>query len=151
MSGRVTSIKDGCIVFKNEGDARQWVLIGETKGLTAGTAYVVQGVAMDSMDVNCTTALPFHVTDATARKTENPGPLPPSTGTGQTTSLTGTVSDGVEAGCRVLKSDQGTFVLIGSLPLPNGKVTVTGTLSINQMSTCQQGTLFEVRTVRPAG
>ena len=140
------------MVFKSDRDARQWILIGETKALTVGTAYVIQGVAMDSMDPGCSQALPFHVTDATPRMTDNPGPLPPSTGpgTGTTTSLTGTVSNGVEPGCRVLKSDQGTFVLIGSLPVPNGRVTVTGTRSINQISTCQQGQLFEVHTVPPA-
>lgn len=152
MVGRVTSVEDGCIVFKNDRDAHQWVLIGETTSLTPGAAYEIQGVAMDSMDTRCPAALPFQVTDATPRMNDNPGPLPPSTspGTGTTTSLTGTVSNGVEPGCRVLKSEQGNFVLVGSIPVPNGRVTVTGTRSIDQISTCQQGLLFEVHTVTPA-
>ncbi|WP_353952162.1 hypothetical protein V6K52_01580 [Knoellia sp. S7-12] len=150
MSGRVTSIKDGCIVFKNDRDARQWVLVGETKGLAAGTAYVIQGVAMDTMEPNCSDALPFHVNDAEVRMEEDPVPLPTSSKAGQVMTLTGTVSDGVEAGCRVIQSDQGMFVLIGQIPIPDGRVTVTGTTETNQMSTCQQGPLFEVRSVAMA-
>ena len=45
MSGRVTSIKDGCIVFKNDRDAHQWVLIGETKNLTAYASRVGAQIA----------------------------------------------------------------------------------------------------------
>ncbi|MEO7269584.1 MAG: hypothetical protein ABIW49_10315 [Knoellia sp.] len=150
LSGRVTSIKDGCIVFKNEQDAHRWVLIGETKNLTAGTAYVIQGVAMDSMDANCSDALPFQVNDATVRMEEDPVPLPSSSQAGQVMTLTGTVSDGVEAGCRVMQSDQGTFVLIGAVTVPNGRVTVTGTRSTQLMSYCQQGPLFEVHTAKAA-
>jgi hypothetical protein len=150
MSGRVTSVKGGCIVFKNDRDAGRWVLIGETKGLTAGTAYVIQGVAMDSMDANCSDALPFQVNDATVRMEEDPVPLPSSSQPGQVMTLTGTVSDGVETGCRVLQSDQGTFVLIGAVPVPDGRVTVTGTRSTNMMSICQQGPLFEVHTAKSA-
>lgn len=150
MSGRVTSVKDGCIVFKTDQDARRWVLVGETKRLTAGTAYVIQGVAMDSMDPNCSDALPFHVNDAEVRMEDDPVPVPSSSKAGQVMTLTGTVSDGVEAGCRVIASDQGTFVLIGSVTVPDGRVTVTGTRSTQMMSTCQQGPLFEVHSVKAA-
>lgn len=146
MSGRVTSIKNGCTVFKNDRDAHRWVLIGETKGLTAGTAYVIQGVAMDSMDPNCSEGLPFQVHDATPRE-DTSRPLPPSTP--GTTTLTGTVEDGVETGCRVIRTDEGTFVLIGSVEVPNGRVTVTGVHAPNRMSFCQQGPLFEVKSVTP--
>ena len=137
-------------MFKNDRDARQWVLIGETKGLTAGTAYIIQGVAMDSMDANCSDALPFQVNEATVRMEDDPVPLPTSSQAGRVMTLTGTVSDGVEAGCRIMQSDQGTFVLIGAVKVPDGRVTVTGTRSDNMMSTCQQGALFEVRSVAMA-
>lgn len=150
MSGRVTSIKDGCIVFKNDRDAHRWVLIGETKSLIGGTAYVIQGVAMDSLDPTCSDALPFHVTDVTVREEQESVPLPSGSSPGQAVTLTGTVADGVEAGCRVLTTDQGTFVLIGSVTVPNGRVTVTGQRSATTMSTCQQGPLFEVSKVSPA-
>jgi hypothetical protein len=150
MSGRVTSTKDGCIVFKNDRDARRFVLVGETKNLIAGTAYVIQGVAMDTLDPNCSDALPFHVNDATVREEQDPVPLPSSSLAGQVMTLTGTVSDGVEAGCRVLQSDQGTFVLIGAVKVPDGRVTVTGTRSTQMMSYCQQGPLFEVHSVKAA-
>lgn len=105
---------------------------------------------MDTLDPNCSDALPFHVNDATVREEQDPVPLPSSSQVGQVMTLTGTVSDGVEAGCRVLQSDQGTFVLIGAVKVPDGRVTVTGTRSTQMMSYCQQGPLFEVHSVKAA-
>jgi len=150
MTGRVTSVSDGCIVFKNERDARQWVLIGETKGLTAGTAYVIQGVAMDTMDPNCSNALPFHVSDASVRMEDDPVPLPTPSQPGQVMTLTGVVADGVEVGCRVLQTDAGSYVLVGPVTVPDGRVTVTGRPVDNIMTTCQQGQVFEVQSASPA-
>lgn len=131
-------------MFKNEQNAQQWVLTGETKSLAVGTAYVIQGVAMDSMDANCSDALPFYVNTAKVRMEDDPVPLPTSSQSGQVMTLTGTVSDGVEAGCRVIQSDQGTFVLVGPVAVPDGRVTVTGSPVDNVMTTCQQGQVFEV-------
>ena len=75
MSGRVTSTDGGCVVFKNDRDAHRWVLVGGPKSLTAGTAYVIQGVAMDAMDPACPQGLPFQVTDATeAQRDDQPVP-----------------------------------------------------------------------------
>ncbi len=149
MSGKVTSTDGGCIVFKNDRDAHRWVLIGETKNLTAGTAYVLQGVAMDSMDPSCAQGLPFHVSDTSPAGRDNaPVPLPPTSQPLQELTLVGTVLAGVEAGCRVLQTDGGTFVLVGELSVVDGtRVTVRGTQSDNVMSHCQQGPIIEVSSL----
>lgn len=154
MTGRVTSTEGGCVVFKSDRDARQWVLIGETEGLVAGTAYVVDGVAMDSMDPRCPQALPFHVTRAEQSDViEDPPVLPSATrGTGAVVRLTGLVTSGVEAGCRVLQTDEGTFVLTGAVTVQDGaRVTVTGVKRLDQASTCQQGPILEVLTMTREG
>jgi hypothetical protein len=153
MTGQVTSIADGCTVFKSDRDATQWVLIGETGTLRARTAYVVEGVAMDAMDPGCPQGLPFLVSKVTENEFVEDLPLPAPSGTsGQAMSLTGLVTSGVEAGCRVLQTDQGTFVLVGTVPVADGtRVTVQGVRRDDLMTTCQQGPAFEVRTVTPAG
>jgi hypothetical protein len=154
MTGRVTSIEGGCVVFKSDRDARQWVLVGETRALVAGTAYVVDGVAMDSMDPGCPQALPFHVTQAVRSDfVEDLSPVPSSTkAAGSVVRLTGLVTSGVEAGCRVLQTDEGTFVLTGTVSVQDGtRVTVSGVKRLDQASTCQQGPVLEVLTITPAG
>lgn len=136
MTGTVTGIKDGCTVFKDDRSGHQWVLIGEAKGLASGTAYTVSGVAMDAMDPNCSQGLPFHVTEAT--------PVAQDDGI----ELTGTLEAGVEAGCRILRSETGTYVLSGTVePADGTKVTVRGTKSDNVVSHCQQGEVIEVQSV----
>lgn len=150
MTGRVTTIEGGCVVFKNDRDARQWVLVGETRDIVADTAYVIDGVAMDSMDPRCPQALPFHVTKATEGDfIEDLTPLPSATKvTGSVLTLTGLVTPGVEPGCRVIQTDQGSFVLVGPVAVPDGRVEVTGMHRDDLLSTCQQGTSFEVHTVK---
>ena len=142
------------MVFKSDRDARQWVLIGETRGIVAGTAYVVDGVAMDSMDPRCPQALPFHVTKAAQSDyVEELTPFPTGTkAAGAVVRLTGLVTSGVEAGCRVLQTDEGTFVLTGTVSAPDGtRVTVNGVKRLDQASTCQQGPVLEVLSITPAG
>ncbi|WP_035949480.1 hypothetical protein [Knoellia flava] len=151
MSGRVTSTAGGCTVFKNDRDATVWVLIGETGTLRAGTAYRVEGVAMDAMDPACPQGLPFQVTRAIeVGFAEDLPVLPPPRPSGQTETLTGVVSAGVEAGCRVLQTDGGAFVLVGTVRVPEGRpVSVRGVRRDDVMTTCQQGPVFEVQTVLP--
>ena len=153
MSGRVTSTDGGCVVFKNDRDAHRWVLIGGPQSLTAGTAYVIQGVAMDAMDPACPQGLPFQVSEATpAERDDRPIPLPSTSTAGKPVTLTGVVTAGVEAGCRVLRTDDGTFTLIGEVRVADGtRVTVRGTRSDNLRSTCMQGPVLEVATLTPAG
>lgn len=152
MAGRVSSTDAGCVVFTNNRDGHRWVLVGETKALDAGTAYVLQGVAMDSVDPRCPQGLPFHVNESVPGELEDLRPLPPSTPPGQAMTLTGVVTSGVEAGCRVLQTDRGTFVLMGTVPVPDGsRVTVEGVRRDDVMSTCQQGPSFEVVSVTEGG
>jgi hypothetical protein len=71
---------------------------------------------------------------------------------GTPTKLTGTISAGVEANCFVLTDDSGAVVanLIGVDPsaAPVGtKVVVSGKFEPDLMTTCQQGTPFEVAVI----
>ena len=150
MNGRVTSTEGGCIVFKDDRSATTWVLVGETGTLRAGTAYRVEGVAMDAVDPACPQGLPFQVTRAIESGFVEDLPLPTPPVAGQTETLTGVVSAGVEAGCRVLQTDRGVFVLVGTVTVPEGQpVSVRGVRRDDLMTTCQQGPAFEVQTVLP--
>jgi hypothetical protein len=74
---------------------------------------------------------------------------PPSDRSGLVT-LTGEVFAGVEAGCVLLATDSGDYLLIGSAAesLGTGQtVTVRGVVRANLATTCQQGTPFEVSEV----
>lgn len=73
----------------------------------------------------------------------------PTDRAGQAT-LTGEVIAGVEAGCRVLQTGSGDYLLIGetATQLQVGRtVTVRGTVRADLATTCQQGTPFEVTEV----
>ncbi|MEU9505023.1 hypothetical protein AB0D32_01920 [Micromonospora sp. NPDC048170] len=79
---------------------------------------------------------------------------PPSKGTGGPTSppaggttLTGTVTSGVEPNCLLLDN----YLLVGGprdVLTPGVKVTVTGRVQRDLLTTCQQGTPFLVETAR---
>ncbi|MBQ1074549.1 hypothetical protein KBX06_15440 [Micromonospora sp. C31] len=73
------------------------------------------------------------------------GPTKPPAGG---TTLTGTVTSGVEPNCLLLDS----YLLVGGprdLLKPGTKVTVTGKVQRDLLTTCQQGTPFLVETARP--
>ncbi|MEU6073112.1 hypothetical protein [Micromonospora sp. NPDC047074] len=84
------------------------------------------------------------------------GPVvpPPTKGSGGPTSppaggttLTGTVTSGVEPNCLLLDN----YLLVGGprdVLAPGTKVTVTGRVQRDLMTTCQQGTPFLVETAR---
>ncbi|MBM0231969.1 hypothetical protein JNW91_08900 [Micromonospora sp. STR1_7] len=68
---------------------------------------------------------------------------------GASTSLTGTVTSGVEPNCLLLDG----YLLLGGprdVLRAGAKVTVTGRVEPGLMTTCQQGTPFQVETARPA-
>ncbi len=73
-------------------------------------------------------------------------------GPGQVT-IRGQLRDGVEAGCRVLATDDGkTYLLVGgdrSALAGAARVEVVGQPVPDLMTTCQQGTPFQVASVRP--
>jgi hypothetical protein len=71
--------------------------------------------------------------------------------------ITGHVEDGVEAGCRVIRTLSGpTYTLLltpalqRQIELAADPVTLRGRLRPGLMTTCQQGTPFEVSAVVPA-
>ncbi|WP_412541957.1 hypothetical protein R8Z50_05285 [Longispora sp. K20-0274] len=67
--------------------------------------------------------------------------------------VTGTVEDGVEQGCTVLRTPVGVFLLLGgdrTLIGEGNRVTVRGRAEPDLLTTCQQGTPFHVLEVRAA-
>ena len=82
-------------------------------------------------------------------------PTPTSSGKGaHTTTVTGVVAAGVEAGCLLLETGSETLLLLGVRredARPGTRIRVTGTRNPGLMTTCQQGVPFQVQQVRPAG
>lgn len=74
-----------------------------------------------------------------------------SKGPGQMT-IRGQVQEGVEPGCMLLKSDNGTsYLLVGgdrAVISAGGRLEVVGQPQPGLMTTCQQGTPFEVAELR---
>lgn len=91
--------------------------------------------------------------------TEDPliDPVPTPTGkrpntTGATTTVTGVVAAGVEAGCLLLETGSETLLLLGVRPedaREGLRVRVTGSRSPGTATTCQQGVPFRVNQIRP--
>jgi hypothetical protein len=85
---------------------------------------------------------------ATPTSTSAPG----SPGKSQITA-TGTLRDGVEPGCVVLRSEQGAeYLLVGGdrgKLTAGGRVQVTGVLSPDLLSICQEGQPLLVRSIKP--
>jgi hypothetical protein len=75
---------------------------------------------------------------------------PPATGAPRELTITGELVSGVEAGCLLLATDTGEYLLFGEpvQQLQAGEtVTLQGRVRTDMMSTCQQGTPFEVTEV----
>jgi hypothetical protein len=88
----------------------------------------------------------------TAPTTPTSTTAPGAPGKGQITA-TGTLRDGVEPGCVLLQSEQGTVYLLvggdrGKLTA-GGRVQVTGVLSPDLLSICQEGQPLLVRSIKP--
>src|SRR5439155_12391405 len=98
---------------------------------------------------------------------DSTSPLPPSTPNPPSTTpaspplspaageltLTGTVEQGVEHGCLVMKSGGQLYLLLEGDPAvikPSARVTVVGQPAKGLITYCQQGTPFKVRTARLA-
>jgi hypothetical protein len=83
---------------------------------------------------------------------QTPTTAPGSPGKGEITA-TGTLRDGVEPGCVLLQSEQGAVYLLvggdrGKLTT-GGRVQVTGMLSPDLLSICQEGKPLLVRSIKP--
>jgi hypothetical protein len=96
----------------------------------------------------------------TAPATAPTAAVPPTTGPavpegGAPVTATGTVREGVEAGCRLLAADGGpAYLLVGGDRValrPGARVEVEGRLAPGLVSTCQQGKPLRVTAVRPMG
>jgi hypothetical protein len=94
------------------------------------------------------------------RATPRPAPVPsspsvPPPASGPSVTVTGTVTDGVEAGCRILTDDKGggSYLLLGgdrAVLAAGRKVEVTGAVVSGIMTTCQQGRPLRVISAKPA-
>ena len=84
---------------------------------------------------------------------EPSGPPEPS-GKNYATTIRGSMQEGVEAGCLLLKADDGKlYLLLGGdrrVIAGGGRLEVVGTAQPGLMTTCQQGTPFMVSSVRAA-
>ena len=86
-----------------------------------------------------------------------PAPLPPSSAPLTTTpsralepgvTVRGTVSSGVETGCLILDTGTAQYLLLGADPaiaVAGAEIEVTGRAEPGAMTTCQQGTPFQVQ------
>jgi hypothetical protein len=66
----------------------------------------------------------------------------------------GTVSAGAEAGCLILNTGTAQYLLLGADPaiaVAGAEVEVTGRAEPGAMTTCQQGTPFQVTKTQRAG
>jgi hypothetical protein len=78
----------------------------------------------------------------------------PSKASGDLT-LTGDLQEGVEGGCVLLKASDKLYLLLGGdrTKMQGSRAThvvVTGKVAAGMMTTCQQGTPFQVTEMRPA-
>lgn len=67
--------------------------------------------------------------------------------------MTGQVAEGVESGCLLLSNAGKSYLLMGGDPAvvrAGAKLTVRGRIAEGVLSTCQQGTPFQVIEARPA-
>lgn len=95
----------------------------------------------------------------------SPGPQPPPSSApstsepvespaGGTMTLRGKVEQGVEAGCMVLHTDDGDYLLFGAPATKaqaGAEVEVTGRIATDVASICQQGEPFVVESIRTVG
>lgn len=105
---------------------------------------VVAGCGTDGAPAGGPTAAP------SSTATSGPDDLTPSPGRGDVRTYEGTVAAGVEAGCRILRTGSGAFVLVGSgvERLSEGaRVTVRGTVDPGAVSLCNQGPVLRVAQV----
>ncbi len=90
----------------------------------------------------------------TIKPPANSGPTPGASAAskGEIT-VTGTVADGVERGCRILRTDTVVYQLMGgdrAVLTEGSRVTVRGRPDPGLLTTCQQGTPLHVVDARPA-
>lgn len=125
---------------------------------TALLLLLVAGCANSADDAGSTSTgtAPSAAPSVEATLSPVPGITKPAKPLGSTTTITGTVTAGVEPGCTLLKETAGgTHLLVFSdetlraSAKEGAKVSVTGVPQPGMMSTCQQGDPFLVSSVTP--
>jgi hypothetical protein len=122
--------------------------------LVAAAAFAVSGCAGSPTDSPAADSAPADSTPAGSGSAVSvlPSMRVPSPAGSET--LTGTVAEGVEPSCLILKGDDGHHVLIFDDPglrsraRIGAQVTVSGHSMPGQATTCQQGVAFVVTAVR---
>ena len=119
------------------------VLVGALAGCASGSADKTPGSSPSAAESRPALAVP----------SLSPSLLPPPS-TGSEMTITGTLQEGVEGTCVLLKTSDRLYQLIGGdrsklQGSTSAKVTVTGRIATGMMTTCQQGTPFQVTDVRP--
>ena len=93
------------------------------------------------------TSVPSTTAPATSVQRPVPTPVPTKTAVGEVT-IDGVVEAGVEPGCKVLRSGETSYLVLGK-DVPMGvPVRVTGVLQPGVLTTCQQGTPIRVTAVQ---
>jgi hypothetical protein len=121
-------------------------------GCTGGTGEPGSTPSPSGGDVTATPQPPVESPPPESPEPFSPPPRvkPEPTVTAGELSLTGDVVEGVEAGCRLLRTPSGDYLLVvrpevdGPLLRPGNRVTVRGRLEPELLSYCQQGTPFVV-------
>jgi hypothetical protein len=106
---------------------------------------------------------PYPLPSTTPPATASESPVPNSSGLPRPNSaspkpqaeitVVGTVEEGVEHGCTILRSGEALYQLMGStdpLIMIGARISVTGKTNPGLVTTCQQGTPLLVIAVRPA-
>ncbi len=96
---------------------------------------------------------PTPTTSSPTPSPTNTGPLPPDVpkDDGETVTVSGRISLGVEPGCTLLEGNGRLYLLLGGAEVQSVKegdgVRVTGTTAPDVMTTCQQGTPLQVTSL----
>jgi hypothetical protein len=133
---------------------RQTTVIGALAGLLLAVALLAACGDPDARDGGAASGGSGPTTVPETLPTAPPTTKPGSPG-GSEITATGTLHDGVEPGCVLLRTDQGggVYLLVGgdrNELRAGGRVQVTGRLVPDLLSTCQEGQPLRVSSIRPA-
>jgi hypothetical protein len=122
------------------------LLVGCASSTDGGTAQPGESMSSTSPESQSPHGLP------PTGRVYPPSPTPTTYQEGEMT-LTGEVQVGVEYGCLVMKAGDRTYLLLGGdrqLVRAGNRITVRGKPNPGMITTCQQGTPFEIIEARAA-
>jgi Protein of unknown function (DUF5818) len=134
---------------------RQTTVIGALAGLLLAVALLAGCGDPDARDGGAASGGSGPTTVPETLPTAPPPTTKPGSPGGSEITATGTLHDGVEPGCVLLRTDQGggVYLLVGgdrNELRAGGRVQVTGRLVPDLLSTCQEGQPLRVSSIRPA-